>query len=224
MESLDSYRKFHFEHHRFLLDPLKDPEVEAYRQQSYEFKPMNWQHLLKNSILDLTGWHWIQFRWHGLIRAEAFRPGSIAERWGLTLATILIMLIYTAGLMSAFGRYWILPQMTLLFFLGKVQGYGEHGPRGGTIEQSTYIHKQFLFVRCIIWPLNADCHCIHHRNPKIPWYRLRTNALEYGAEDSHSKNSLDGLIWGTNPLLKQVLVTNPKRGRSSSMFFSQPID
>ncbi len=174
------YRHFHFLHHRHLLDPHRDPEVEFYSEQNYYFEKMKPFERLKILFRDVSGFHYFQFfiSYNRYLYRE-IRAGSMAgisqTEWtaiALVMGIILSGLIYVPHpILPLF--YWFAPQPTFLFFFLKLQGYGEHSKRGSTIEDCTHTYDLGWFTRFFIYPLNSDLHLEHHLYPSVPWYRLR---------------------------------------------------
>ena len=187
------YRFFHLQHHRHLLDPEKDPEIEFYAEQGYFFEKQNTQALLKMLFLDFCGYHYFQFFFsYNRYLVQETRSGrmkklSTQER-NLTIfvsAIVLILLLhpYTAFL---FLFYWILPQPTFLFFFLKQQGYGEHTLRTKTIESCTHSHNSNFLIRFFIYPFNSNLHREHHLYPSVPWYRLKRYPVPF-SDATHKK-------------------------------------
>lgn len=176
---LKPYRHFHFEHHRHLLDPERDPEVDFYREQGYRFERLALGTRVKLALLDLSGIHAIRFFWsyqrylwtEGR-KTRAIRPGA-REKIGVL---VLIAWIASMAIFPEWGRiafvYWILPQFTILFFLLKLQGYGEHEARTDRIETCTNDRRVGRIEAFFVSPLNSNLHRTHHLRPELPWYEL----------------------------------------------------
>lgn len=154
------YRYFHFLHHKHLLNPDLDPEVNFYEEQGY-----------KLSIKDLIGINYLQFMfsynrylWKNR-KSSAMPIGSIAEY----LAIAIVMTIFCTISIKVLAVYWLVPQVTLLFFYMKIHGLGEHSPRTNAIETCTYNRKINFIEKFFISPLNSHLHLEHHKKPGIPW-------------------------------------------------------
>jgi fatty acid desaturase len=185
------YRHFHFAHHRHLLDPKRDPEIEFYAEQGYFFEKKSRGALLKMLFLDACGYHYFQFffSYHFYlvqeVRAKRM-PGLALRDWLLLIGSLSVSL---GGIAWAHGLlklvfYWLLPQPTFLFLFLKLQGYGEHTQRATRIEDCTLSHELGLLTRFFIYPLNSELHLEHHLYPSVPWYRLRGIRRELAAENS----------------------------------------
>lgn len=183
---LSHYRKFHLDHHRFLCNPAKDPEVSFYAEQGYHFKPMSRADWVRILFLDLCGYHFFQFFLSyqryliGEMRANRIAPPTRDERLGVLIVATAIVLFCVAvpnGIVHLLF-YWVLPQVTLMFLFLKIQGYGEHTARTPSVAECTLSHESNWIVRFFIYPLNADRHREHHAYPTVPWYRLRSFRVE----------------------------------------------
>jgi len=176
---LRHYRFFHLQHHRFLLDPTKDPEVDFYREQRYTFEKKDPKALAKMLFLDFCGYHYLQFFFSYNLylfkETRQLRMAPLSRQeitfCALTIATLLLAVFYL-NLGFEIFFYWFLPQFTILFLFLKLHGYGEHAKRGASIQDSTYAHELNPFIKFFIYPLNSDYHLEHHLDASIPWYQL----------------------------------------------------
>lgn len=177
------YRLFHFQHHRHLLDPKRDPEIEFYAEQGYRFDPLTPWEAAQMLAKDLCGYHYFQFfisyhryLWSETIAGRLPRPKG-REGWALALVGLLLL---AAGTEFGWGRtlfYWFVPQPTWLFFFLKLQGYGEHRARGETVESCTNDQQLGWFARFFIYPLNSNLHRQHHLRPRARWYELTSSKV-----------------------------------------------
>lgn len=175
---LRHYRFFHLQHHRFLLDPKLDPEVDFYREQLFTFERKSPKAIAKMLFLDFCGYHYFQFFFsynrYLVKETRAGRMPPLSKQEWLLCALITMLFILLAikfGFELIF--YWFLPQATILFFFLKLHGYGEHSKRSHTIEESTYAHQLNPFIKFFLYPFNSDYHLEHHLDPSIPWFKLR---------------------------------------------------
>lgn len=205
------YRQFHFAHHRHLLDPAKDPEIEFYSEQGHFFQRKSLRALLKMLFLDFFGFHYLQFFFsynrylYQEVRAKRMRGLSIRDY-------LLLIGVFAAGLglfcreqqgLYLFTFYWILPQLTFMFLFLKLQGYGEHTQRKLRIEDCTLTHELGPLTRFFIFPLNSDLHLEHHLYPSVPWYRLR-KIVDGSAFSSETRST--GYFLGRRSILRSVLL------------------
>ncbi|MCM0606622.1 MAG: fatty acid desaturase [Xanthomonadaceae bacterium] len=185
---ISHYRHFHFLHHRFLLDPKRDPEISFYAEQGYDFekKPARqWAWIL---LKDFSGYHYFQFFFsYNFYLTKEIQAGKLPRvKLSEILAILFVFMFLLTLFISGFGGiilfYWILPQPTFMFLFLKLQGYGEHSQRQATIEESTPLHSltgiRGLLIRFFIYPLNSDLHKAHHLNLSVPWHRLRQLEFE----------------------------------------------
>lgn len=178
---VSQYRYFHFQHHRHLKDPKLDPEVSFYEDQGYRFEPLPLEKLLKIIFLDLCGYHFFQFFFsYQLYLAREIQERRLPQISKGEWTSIAVVAIGVGILLTMphggriFLWYWILPQVTFLFFFLKLQGYGEHRARSGKIDEFTSDLETGKITRFFIYPYNSDRHLTHHLYPNVPWYRLRS--------------------------------------------------
>lgn len=166
------YRYFHFLHHRHLLNPELDPEIEFYRQQGYEFKTLTRKQRRVLFIKDLCGYHFLQFSisfWNYLLK-EGKKISILRLSRTQVLSITLVLLILTLCRWETILIYWFLPQATFLFCFMKIHGLKEHSARSHTVESCTFDRKINIFERFFISPLNSHLHLSHHKRPGIPWF------------------------------------------------------
>jgi fatty acid desaturase len=205
------YRHFHLAHHRHLLNPARDPEIEFYAEQGHSFERKSPTALLKMFLLDFCGHHYFQFffayNFYLVQEVRAKRmPGLASRDWLLLTGALAMSLGLVASSHGFFllAFYWLLPQPTFLFFFLKLQGYGEHTRRSTRIEDCTLSHDLGPLARFFIYPLNSELHLEHHLYPSVPWYRLR--ALRSALRQKVSQaSSTDGYFWGRKSILKSLL-------------------
>lgn len=207
---LRHYRHFHFLHHRHLTNAEKDPEIEFYFEQGYQFKKKTRRGLAKMLFLDFCGYHYFQFfvSYNRYLYHES-RAGRIEKmsqyEWiSCLLVAIIVIVLIVFDTSFELVFYWFLPQFTFLFLFLKLQGYGEHGERSVNAEQSTYFHEFGWLTRFFIYPLNSHLHLEHHLYPSVPWYRLwdlRNSELKLGR-----KLVCKNYFFGNQSVLKKVLL------------------
>jgi fatty acid desaturase len=166
------FRAFHFAHHRFTQDPVRDPELAAP-------KPTN----LRQWLWHVSGMpYWIaQTRGiigHALGRAtETFYKDDNQRRAVIAEARI-VLAIYAAVLTvslatgsSAALLYWIIPallgQPALRLYL-----MAEHGlcPLVPDMLENTRTTTTNAVMRMLAW--NMPYHAEHHAYPAVPFHRL----------------------------------------------------
>jgi fatty acid desaturase len=177
-ESLSAYRRFHFAHHRHVCDEKRDPEIPFYREQGYHYRPLGGLQKLKLALLDLSGYHWLQFFVSFLVyssRGEGMR-GKGREKAGPLIAFgITVAFLLAAGGGPALFWFWFVPQVTVAFYFMKLRGYYEHGARRGEMESFTGNRPVPVWQKFFVFPLRSNLHAAHHRNPSREWFRLGAN-------------------------------------------------
>jgi fatty acid desaturase len=166
------FRAFHFAHHRFTQDPLRDPELAGP-------KPAN----LRQWLWQVSGLpYWIaQFRGtvgHAFGRApEDFYKDDRQRRRVIVEARVifaLYALVVIASLASgstAVLVYWIIPallgQPALRLYL-----MAEHGlcPLVPDMLENTRTTTTNPIMRALAW--NMPYHAEHHAYPAVPFHRL----------------------------------------------------
>lgn len=172
-----AHRAFHFAHHRFTLDPIRDPEISAGgRPTTYPFTYAVW----------LTGLPMVLYKSGLLLAAACSRHPFVWDRFlyfvprrnrpRLRLEARLILAFYL-GLLAA-GLLWL---PGLLFLpLGVVLGHGlvailttaDHNGLAweGSILRRTRTVLSTRLVRFLMW--NMPFHAEHHAYPSVPWHAL----------------------------------------------------
>jgi fatty acid desaturase len=172
------FRVFHFTHHRFTQDPVRDPEL-AYP------KPQN----LRQWLWHVSGLpYWIgQSR--GLIdQARGKTPGSFysndRQRQDVVREARLILGIYGLVLIASLAFrsdaaliYWIVPALLGQPFL-RLYLLAEHAlcPETNDMLTNTRTTYTTSWLRFLAW--NMPYHIEHHTFPSVPFHALpRLNAL-----------------------------------------------
>ena len=174
LSSLNSYRAFHFAHHRHLGDLSSDPEVRYYGMQQYHYKPMSPVQFAGTFMLDLSGFHFMQFSFRSMIddiNEEGYGPTLKIFGWHGIVAYFVGFEIYAVG--------WLLPMMTIKFTLSKIQGYSEHIIYQRPTAASGHTVSASPFLRFILFPLNSHLHVVHHLEPHVPWALLPERRHHY---------------------------------------------
>jgi fatty acid desaturase len=209
------YREFHMEHHRHLLDPERDPEVEFYREQNYHFEQKRPAAFLKTLCLDLCGFHYFQFffSYYSYLlsrdRKDRFiRSDEIPRVAAVGLAALLVIWLIPGGWFYLFF-YWCVPQMTWMFLFLKLQGYGEHTKRTAQTETCTSTQELALLTRFFIYPLNSELHLEHHLLPSLKWYELRVIHDRLIRGGISEIRPLRGYFWGPDAVVRRLVGFGP---------------
>ena len=164
-ENWDGYRTEHMQHHTRLLSP-KDPAWQDYRRWG----------LLKAKGRARMYWIWfvrpflffdtlyiLTSIWQSL-KEDKRHARRVFFFWTPVLA------IFTAtGTLHILALYWFVP---FLWCYPAFLFWGETGEHFGVVGDNT--RNSFGFFEWLfISPRNDRYHYIHHKYPKIPWWRLK---------------------------------------------------
>jgi fatty acid desaturase len=205
LSSLDGYRRFHYEHHKFLGNLALDPEVKYYHQQKYRYVPLSPRQLIRNTVFDLSGFHFLQFHAASLLddaRSGNLWPNIRVATWHMGFLLITGLKLYFLG--------WLLPMATVKFCLSKLQGLSEHIIYQRPSHQFGHTVAVGPITKFILFPLNANLHLIHHLEPNLPWFSLPSRLSRY---DTWHK--IDG-VFHKNGILGQL--TSPNRFNAGQPF------
>lgn len=164
----EKFRDIHLAHHGH-LNTADDPDFTRNQPQDLYAASSLW-HMLLYAL--------------GLNRKtrEGEKPGTsgvlkigmgMAIFWG---AVIALMWIY--GFTQQFLLYWALPLFTWFVVLIRLRGIIEHTGIGDNFAQKTRTTRGNLISNFLFLPHAIGMHGEHHRNPQLPWYRLRHAVFE----------------------------------------------
>ena len=212
------YRIFHLTHHKYVGSPERDPEVIFYAHEGYRYARRGGGALARMLLLDLAGVHFVVFVRDTLRFLNAQREAGRLE--GTTPRDLALYVLVWGGVGApavVFGFWrellllWVLPQATLLFFLLKLHGYGEHtGATGPTEFERTWVHVFHPLVDFFIYPINSGFHLEHHLFPKVPWYHMRRFRRALLADPAFAaraeKVTVTGYAAGERTVLRTMLL------------------
>ena len=177
--SLDLYRPYHLNHHRF-AQQSEDPDLAL----SAPF-PISRASLRRKIIRDLTGQTYFKQRFGALsmYNLDSARPSRTASLWAVIKSrrrTLLGGVICTAalapfGLWWAWLALWFLPSATWLPLVTRLRNIGEHAciaqnePDPMCQARTTLAN---MVERALIAPYWVNYHCEHHMFMYLPCYRL----------------------------------------------------
>jgi len=166
------FRAFHFAHHRFTQDPLKDPELAAP-------KPAN----LRQWLWQVSGLpYWIAQTRGTVAHAFGKAPETFykdeRQRRAVTMEARVMLAVYALVLIISLSTgstaaliYWVIPvllgQPALRLYL-----MAEHGlcPLSPDMLENTRTTYTNAVVRALAW--NMPYHAEHHAYPAVPFHRL----------------------------------------------------
>jgi fatty acid desaturase len=172
------FRAFHFAHHRYTQDPVRDPELALpapTRLSTYVWRATgipNWMRRLRVTLTHaLTGRVAESFIAPGK-RRTVVREARLL--W-LVYASVLALSLYFRS--SAALIYWIVPVMIGQPFL-RVYLLSEH--TGCALSNDVYVNTRTTYtnavVRLLTWQM--PYHVEHHAFPAVPFHALaRVNAI-----------------------------------------------
>lgn len=176
-----NYRCLHLTHHKYSGQPERDPEALLYATQDYRYARRPGWSAAKMLFLDVCGWHALAFgtafrKWiagqqaAGRVNGVKIRDVALfAALWGGSLYAS-----WRLGFWPELLVFWVLPQLTFMFGLLKIHGYGEHtGATGPTEFERTWIHQTHPVEDFFLAPIWSGYHLEHHFFPRVPWYHMR---------------------------------------------------
>lgn len=158
--NLDSYRKFHFAHHRTVGTP-DDPELLHFHVWSKgHFEPPKtvWG-FARRFVADLLGFGVVEvFRISKMIGKPELGRFAV---WGVG-----------GGLLVYFGLWqvaaaWVAASLTSFVAVFRLRVWSEHVGTTGT-----WRFRPGLLGRFVVWPHNTWCHAEHHDDPDVPFWAL----------------------------------------------------
>lgn len=177
--SVDGYRKYHLQHHRFTQQP-EDPDLGLSRPF-----PIPRASLRRKMLRDLTGQTGI--KQYGAQIRSAFAGPEAAGRLARTRnglrrlgPNLLINLGFFAGFAAAGEWYlyfllWWVPALTWNRLVTRIRNIGEHAavPDDDDPLRNTRTTRAGLLERAFLAPYFVNYHLEHHLFVSIPCYRLR---------------------------------------------------
>jgi len=166
------FRQFHFAHHRWTQDPVRDPELSPPKPTTirawlwYATGYSYWVELTKGLFTHAAG----KFD-EPYVGARA-RPAVVAEaRWYIAAYAAVIATAAIAGRLDLLFWYWVLPVLVGQPFL-RLYLLAEHtGCEFSTdMLRNTRTTLTNIMVRRLAW--NMPYHAEHHAFPAVPFHAL----------------------------------------------------
>ncbi len=178
--SLQAYRPYHLQHHKFAQQP-EDPDLVL----SAPF-PITRTSLRRKIIRDLTGQTFYKQRFNQFANALGYqiRDGAgTANRMQAAREAAIPFLITNAVLLAgltllghwwAFFVLWLLPMATWNMMITRLRNIAEHAvvpDHNDPMRHARTTHASML-ERIFIAPYWVNYHCEHHMFMHLPCYRL----------------------------------------------------
>ena len=170
-----SYRRIHWEHHKFFGSMEHDPDAVVYRRF-----PHSKCQLLSNLILNFFGLMAVvqlfrqHFNFQSKVAAKHHRKKHSGELNQLLILCLVQLTI--AGIISLYSSwldyvlFWLLPLLTLVKTLSYIRVLAEHGD-----DKNTHALRSFSgswAARYLFGPFGFAFHAEHHWFPNVPYYKL----------------------------------------------------
>jgi fatty acid desaturase len=174
LASVDAYRRNHLTHHRY-TNTDQDPDwVVKLGTRKFTF-PQEWQ----SAALTLVGYLAFIGSIFELVtsfkRLRAFDTSTRAYKLRRLAYYLVIAAILTlTGAWLGFLLYWVVPFMTVFFFVLYVRSVAEHfGSMDYSDElKSTRTVLPFFWENAVFSPHRVNHHLEHHLYPSVPFYNL----------------------------------------------------
>lgn len=179
------YRAAHLGHHRFVNDPLRDPDlIRLNHPAPHRFpisKPRFWARYVARGLWPPSILRYL------LGRAKAANPGTVEASRPLQTAYPLrvarslrgaywltvFSVVHLTGSWMRFGLFWVVPLLTLYPMLMQLREIAHHSnaPDDGDLTNSRVFRVHPLLNACV-FPYGQKFHLTHHLFAMIPHYRL----------------------------------------------------
>ena len=202
---LESYRRFHLAHHKF-VNTERDPERQLKRDWPSEWRfPRSLGSLVRLSLGDLVGVHAGSFlsymrRMNHIVGGER-RPGHRVAR-AVAVATTVGVLVWTGTWLHAL-LFWVVPASTSLVCFARLREICEHaGVPATSPALGTRTVRASLWGRFLVAPRNVGFHLEHHLFPNVPWFRLPELHRELARGEEYRRDA--HVVRGYGAALREV--------------------
>lgn len=188
LENLETYRKHHMTHHRYVND-LQDPDkgVFDYFYQVPRLKAL-WMF-----VPALSGFMFLYLTYSYLRRQFISSPLR-----AVVIILFILALVYGtySGVFLAelFVLYWLIPFATWGMFANEIRSYCEHYPQGvfGRDESVPRVFhtrdvKNSLFDSWFLVTRGVNYHLSHHLFPQVPFYHLKKLQIALERTDAYKQ-------------------------------------
>jgi len=174
----DVFRSIHLAHHRH-LNTAQDPDFARNQPGDLRDAASFWQ-LVRYGL--------------GLNRqtAAAAAPresGILKLSRGMVIYWFAVFaLAWSFNFTQLFLTYWLLPLFTWFIVLVRLRGILEHTGIDASVPQETRTIRGNIVSNFLFLPHAIGMHGEHHRNPEVPFYRLRR--LRFAHTDWHTSSGI----------------------------------
>ena len=203
LENLETYRKHHMTHHRYVND-LKDPDkgIFDYFYQVPRLKAL-WMF-----VPALSGFMFLYLTYSYLRRQLISSPFR-----AVTIMLFILALAYGAYsgvyLAELFVLYWIIPFATWGMLANEIRSFCEHYPQGvfGRDESMPRVFrtrdvKNSLFDSWFLVTRGVNYHLSHHLFPQVPFYHLKK--LQAALEKTDPYKQFGHVTYGYHSFLAEL--------------------
>lgn len=169
----ESFRRIHLAHHRH-LNTDADPDFVRNRPADL---------VAANSLWQLVRYGLGLNRKHAGPSGILKMNGGMLILWGLTITGLWYL-----GYVRLFLLYWVLPLFTWFIVLLRLRGILEHAGIKANVQEKTRTVRGNPLSNFLFLPHNIGLHGEHHRNPQMPFFRLR--GLKYPDADWHTSRGV----------------------------------
>ena len=202
------YRQTHLAHHRDsrLTDPLDDPESRYLAEADWSRAGPLTRALVRaqTTLLGrlLVGPFWsVAAFWRAELRLLAAGRRDIARIWAWHALWVALVLVFALGVCGVPAWQYLAGCVWLATALTLVRSFAEHRAAEPVSHRTAIVERGGLFGLLF---LHNNLHLVHHRHPRVPWYRLP--AL-YRAQREHWAALNGGLVYrGYGELFRRFLL------------------
>ena len=203
---IQSYRRTHILHHRYLGHPYLDPDLKMHQRYGYDDNSPPYHEWYKN----------IQYL---IFNLSSLKDSFVGSWFEISFTQKVKCLLWWIGFMTLFSL--ISTQKALLFFLfwnlSRSTGYHlvrtiaeflDHSglPTGSIAKNCRFISADEFVFRNIFHPHNDRFHALHHFEPKIPCYNLEKahSCFKDKITSYASVKKNEGYFFGAKSALKDL--------------------
>ena len=173
-QTYGAYTRSHVgEHHPYLGDESRDPDIQYYVQQGLMTRAGREKFLWRHFIPTVLGVKTLRYAW--FLFKNRLLPGDLSKRSPAEKWEYALFAAFWAGLLWAIGHFglwyyflvfWLLPYLYPFQVIGWIIEVCEHYPLTQDYDEDLYMSRNRLGSRL------ENFHLIHHLNPAVPFWRL----------------------------------------------------